>query len=316
MCCPDCKDGFYYPLIGPPENCQTCSPLGQAEDRMHRAKLTESEVRQREQVHGFSYTVPSEAQVRRIIESKRTILEASIQDHKDKIDHSVLEKISESWQERDTRLKSIEAYRKMCLKDCEPVIAEIQRTVTGRMESTQPSFQYLKRIRTKPTEYANQLKRLMKMSNLSVAQVAEKISESIKFVQDHLSLLKLPHITQMMVDRDDISLESALLNEIARRNRNIQGTVTGRMESTQPATQVLSRIRTKPIEYAKQLKRMLRRNPSMSVVTLAEKISKPPEFILQYLDLLDLNPEIQQLVDDGVLSIHTILTGEFATSDS
>ena len=22
--CPDCKDGFYYPLIGPPEPCRTC----------------------------------------------------------------------------------------------------------------------------------------------------------------------------------------------------------------------------------------------------------------------------------------------------
>lgn len=25
MSCPDCKDGFYYPLIGPREPCQTCS---------------------------------------------------------------------------------------------------------------------------------------------------------------------------------------------------------------------------------------------------------------------------------------------------
>ena len=24
MSCPDCKDGFYYPLIGSPEPCQTC----------------------------------------------------------------------------------------------------------------------------------------------------------------------------------------------------------------------------------------------------------------------------------------------------
>lgn len=24
MKCPDCKDGFYYPLVGPPEPCQTC----------------------------------------------------------------------------------------------------------------------------------------------------------------------------------------------------------------------------------------------------------------------------------------------------
>ncbi len=24
MKCPDCKDGFYYPLIGPPEPCLTC----------------------------------------------------------------------------------------------------------------------------------------------------------------------------------------------------------------------------------------------------------------------------------------------------
>lgn len=25
MKCPDCKDGFYYPLIGPPEPCSTCA---------------------------------------------------------------------------------------------------------------------------------------------------------------------------------------------------------------------------------------------------------------------------------------------------
>lgn len=25
--CPDCKDGFYYPLIGPPEPCQTCQTV-------------------------------------------------------------------------------------------------------------------------------------------------------------------------------------------------------------------------------------------------------------------------------------------------
>lgn len=27
MSCPDCKDGFYYPLVGPPEPCQTCARL-------------------------------------------------------------------------------------------------------------------------------------------------------------------------------------------------------------------------------------------------------------------------------------------------
>ncbi len=25
MKCPDCKDGFYYPLVGPPEPCLTCA---------------------------------------------------------------------------------------------------------------------------------------------------------------------------------------------------------------------------------------------------------------------------------------------------
>lgn len=25
MKCPDCKDGFYYPFVGPPEPCQTCA---------------------------------------------------------------------------------------------------------------------------------------------------------------------------------------------------------------------------------------------------------------------------------------------------
>lgn len=69
-------------------------------------------------------------------------------------------------------------------------------------------------------------------------------------------------------------------------------------------------IHTKPVEYANQLKRMLRMNPNMSVFDLAKKISKSPEWILRYLDLLDLRTEIQQLVNEGTVAIRDVLTGE------
>ena len=71
----------------------------------------------------------------------------------------------------------------------------------------------------------------------------------------------------------------------------------------------------KPLEYANQFKRLMRIS-GLTVTCVAEKISQPPQFVQDYLDLLKLNPEIQQLVNDGVLSIHTILTGDFAPSDS
>ena len=53
MKCPDCKDGFYYPLIGPPEPCLTCQksiqiqPLGSfshsfSPDSIYKDRLLDS----------------------------------------------------------------------------------------------------------------------------------------------------------------------------------------------------------------------------------------------------------------------------------
>jgi len=240
MCCPDCKDGFYYPLIGPPENCQTCylPELGQkpqAEDRMHRKTLAESADMEKGYVdrqnrvqpkfiHEYSYTAPSDAELARLLASKQEHADALLQKY-DKERHSV--RFTEPRIIKETEVQTIlqaaidgHKAKRISLAERD---ALLERVVI------QPS---LSGVRTKPMEYANQLKHLMDSQRLTVEVLAEKISKSVVFVKQHLNLLKLPHITQMMVDRGDISLETAILSEVKRRNFNIQGTATCRMEST------------------------------------------------------------------------------------
>lgn len=118
MCCPDCKDGFYYPLIGPPENCQTCNlEKPQAEDRMHRAKLSEAEFADMEAgcakitadggyITGISFCPPD---IAKVVENRRMALQVMLDHHEEDV------------------LKAIEQRN-----------LNIQGTTTDRMESTPP----------------------------------------------------------------------------------------------------------------------------------------------------------------------------------
>lgn len=65
----------------------------------------------------------------------------------------------------------------------------------------------------------------------------------------------------------------------------------------------LHSVTTKPAEYAKQLVRILRLKPDMTISELATKLSKSTDWINARLGLLKLHPEIQKLVDDGSLCL-------------
>ncbi len=63
------------------------------------------------------------------------------------------------------------------------------------------------------------------------------------------------------------------------------------------------KIETRPIEYTKQLFRILGANPLLTLVELAAKVAKSPSWINQRLSLLKLDPAIQKLVDEGEINV-------------
>jgi hypothetical protein len=58
------------------------------------------------------------------------------------------------------------------------------------------------------------------------------------------------------------------------------------------------RIPTKPIEYAKQLARILEKNPQMDLAEFARRIDKTVDWVTDRLGLLKLIPELQKKVDN------------------
>ena len=64
------------------------------------------------------------------------------------------------------------------------------------------------------------------------------------------------------------------------------------------------KIETRPVEYTKQLQRILAQNPTMTLSDLASKLAKSPSWIQQRLGLLKLEPSIQQLVDDSKIKLY------------
>ncbi len=66
----------------------------------------------------------------------------------------------------------------------------------------------------------------------------------------------------------------------------------------------LVRVDTKPVDYTKQLLRMMTRNPLMTVPELASRISQAEGFINQRLSLLKLDASIQQLVNEGEIKLN------------
>jgi ParB/RepB/Spo0J family partition protein len=65
----------------------------------------------------------------------------------------------------------------------------------------------------------------------------------------------------------------------------------------------LHRVDTKPVEYTKQLMRILSGNPLMTREDLAASINQSVAWISQRLNLLNLTDPIQQLVDEGKINV-------------
>jgi ParB/RepB/Spo0J family partition protein len=63
------------------------------------------------------------------------------------------------------------------------------------------------------------------------------------------------------------------------------------------------KIETRPVEYTKQLFRILGGNPLLTLAELATKVAKSPTWISQRLSLLKLDPAIQKLADDGDITV-------------
>ncbi|MFX1512754.1 MAG: ParB/RepB/Spo0J family partition protein [Promethearchaeota archaeon] len=63
------------------------------------------------------------------------------------------------------------------------------------------------------------------------------------------------------------------------------------------------KVETKPVEYTKQIMRILAANPTMTVSDLSARLAHAPSWIHQRLNLLKLAPEIQKVVDEGKMPV-------------
>ena len=62
-------------------------------------------------------------------------------------------------------------------------------------------------------------------------------------------------------------------------------------------------IKTKPVEYAKQIQRILATNPTMTISQISTDLSTPSSFISERLGLLKLSKEIGELVDNNKINL-------------
>jgi ParB/RepB/Spo0J family partition protein len=63
------------------------------------------------------------------------------------------------------------------------------------------------------------------------------------------------------------------------------------------------RIETKPVEYTNQLRKIFGQNPTMTLMDMANKLSKSVAWVSQRLKLADLPKHVGQLVDDGKITL-------------
>ena len=63
------------------------------------------------------------------------------------------------------------------------------------------------------------------------------------------------------------------------------------------------KIETRPVEYSKQIQRIMSYNPTMTMADLAEKLCKSPGWVAARLGLLKLAENIAKLVDDGKVTL-------------
>lgn len=63
------------------------------------------------------------------------------------------------------------------------------------------------------------------------------------------------------------------------------------------------KIETRPVEYTKQLQRILAANPTMTMAELAGRLAKTPQWLSQRFGLLKLHEQVQELVNDGKIKL-------------
>ncbi len=63
------------------------------------------------------------------------------------------------------------------------------------------------------------------------------------------------------------------------------------------------RVETRPVEYSKQLQRILSGNPTMTITELATKLAKSPSWVGERLGLLKLEKAVGALVDEGKINL-------------
>lgn len=67
--------------------------------------------------------------------------------------------------------------------------------------------------------------------------------------------------------------------------------------------QNLCRVDTKPVEFTKQLQRMMVMNPTMTLPEVAERVNQSTSWVSGRLNLLKLDPKIQESVDAGDINV-------------
>lgn len=65
----------------------------------------------------------------------------------------------------------------------------------------------------------------------------------------------------------------------------------------------IHKVETKPVEYSKQLMRILSGNPTMTAASLASKLAKSPTWISERLGLVKLEENIAKLVDEDKINL-------------
>ena len=93
--------------------------------------------------------------------------------------------------------------------------------------------------------------------------------------------------------------QDAGLTEIPAHIRNMEA---AELEEAQIVANV-HRIETKPVEYTKQLVRLMARNPLMTTSELAKKLAKSTEWLYQRFSLTKLDEKMADLVDEGRIKL-------------
>jgi ParB/RepB/Spo0J family partition protein len=63
------------------------------------------------------------------------------------------------------------------------------------------------------------------------------------------------------------------------------------------------KVETKPVQYTKHLQRIISANPTWTMNDLASKVHRSPAWLNQRFGLLKLEPQVQDLVDDGKIIV-------------